>query len=526
MRRNKILLTICAAVLLLSITLTGCNPESAVTPSISQSPTASQPPATTPPPEITNAAELVAVVKQAAAGVKSYRVETNNSYVVDDHNAGGGLVMTSAALVDLSRSRYYQDRFTISGGPTESKTRIETYWVDEWAYSINDPTYAQPYSSTGVWYKYLRSGDEAVPPVLSPNQLILNAFDTVTVTILGSERVNGVDCYKVGMTGDYSALFPVDPELLSNINAIFWVGKNDFHITMFSISYRLAQDGGVIDIRMSAIYSQFNQVSVSLPPAALNAIETQPPPTIPLLTSQPKENVQEIIASMKQAAAGLKSLRSEMNSGSTRLDSAGKTTTSAQAIVLADLAHQRYYLDQNISGTLSGVTPPQSSYLPEPAGRMQLYLMDSIAYQRFDRASGSLESGVWYKSPAQANASLLLYNQVILKTLETATFTMSTGVFNGIECHTFNITNGYSNILPWDPAMLSDFRFFVWVDKATFQILSVIIDYRLTQNGVVTDTHQQFIFSQFNQVAVTLPPEALTAAPPPSPPPSATLPAS
>ncbi len=109
---------------------------------------------TIPMPEITNPTELLAAMKQAMAGVKSYRLDTLSSSVLDDHNVTTLIDSSGIGLVDLERQRLFMDTSFLSTSPQGSlSNRTQTYWVDGWAYRGNIPVYMVS-PATINWYKY------------------------------------------------------------------------------------------------------------------------------------------------------------------------------------------------------------------------------------------------------------------------------------------------------------------------------------------------------------------------------------
>jgi hypothetical protein len=110
------------------------------------------------------------------------------------------------------------------------------------------------------------------------DSLIALLYDNPKVTIIGSEAINGIDCYKIKIDADSEPLLTmfkeqgiIDPRFTG------WVDKNTFHLLKSEHGFSSTRDGIVTEQSAVFFYSQINQVNITLPPEALNA----PPPPAP-----------------------------------------------------------------------------------------------------------------------------------------------------------------------------------------------------------------------------------------------------
>jgi hypothetical protein len=158
-----------------------------------------------PPPtsqDITSPTEIVAALKQSAASINTYRVDVTGNTTFDDHNVPKSLFTSSIALVDLSLNRAYFDDAVVDtsvGGTLTQRT--ESYWMDDWVYSFKDPNISSG-ARSGVWYKYARPNRDAANFIFSTT-VLLAAMENASTTVAASERVNGVECYKLNVGGNY-----------------------------------------------------------------------------------------------------------------------------------------------------------------------------------------------------------------------------------------------------------------------------------------------------------------------------------
>jgi hypothetical protein len=280
---------------------------------------------------------------------------------------------------------------------------------------------------------------------------------------------------------------------------------------MVSASFRYTTDVGVMDARYSAAYSQFNQVTISLPVPGLSAAVIPPPPTV-IPADQTQAKIQDVILSARVVAAGLASYTAIRM---TIIDNPQSLAT-VYSIGKADLAKQVYYLDERYAQGSALLSKTEYYYLPD------------AVYERHANASGSMLPSVWYKQPVAASSMPLFvsYAEKVLDMMMSANISLGDGVTDNTECYTLRVLSNYSAFLPTDQGSLSNVRFTVYVAKDTSRILQISINYTATSGGVVTNYDGGIYFSDFDKTVVTVPPEAFNAPPPPNPPPPATPPAS
>ncbi len=481
----------------LAVILSGCTSNGTTPPTTPVSSVA-------PPPtsqDITNPAEIVAALKQAAAGVASYRVDVTGNTTMDNHGVAKSLFTSGIALVDLSLNRAYFDTAlvdtTVGGTMTQ---RTETYWFDGWVYSFKDPNFSSG-STSGLWYKYARPDGDAATFIYSAKALMA-AVENAPVTIAGSERANGVECYKLNVGGDYPELLYGELSAATGVDLVVWVAKADFRLAAVSIAFKLLSDGVSIDYRYSATYSQFNQASVSLPVPALSAVEIPPPPTPPPADQTPAK-IQDVILSARIAAAGL----SSYTAMSIMISNNPHSMTYVYSVGKADLANQQYYLEERYA---------QGSAL---LSRTEYYYLPDAVYERHANASGTMLPSVWYKRPVTAGAVPAFASNAerVLDMMLSANIALGDGVTSDTECYTLRVLSNYSAFLPADQGTLSNVRLTVYIAKDTSRILLISIDYTATSGGVVTTYGGGIYFSDFDETVVNVPPEVLISPPPPAP---------
>jgi hypothetical protein len=506
MKKSGLAPVLTSAIMTFAVILSGCTSNGTTPPTTPVSSVA-------PPPtsqDITNPAEIVAALKQAAAGIESYRVDVTGNTTMDNHGVVKTLFTSGIALVDVGLDRAYFDTAivdtTVGGTMTQ---RTETYWFDGWVYSFKDPNFSSG-STSGLWYKYARPDGDAASFIYSTKALMA-AVEKAPVTITGSERANGVECYKLSVGGDYPELLYGELSAATGVDLAVWVTKTDFRLAMVSIAFKLPSEGLSIEYRYSATYSQFNQVSVSLPVPALRAVEFPPPPTL-LPADQTQAKIQDVILSARIAAANLVSYTAM----SIMTINDPKSLVTTYSLGKADLAKQVFYLDERYAQ--SGILRTRTEYY---------FLSDAVCEHR-DYASGTILPSVWYKRPVTAGTVPAFASDAerVLDMMLSANISLGDGVTSDTECYTLRVLSNYSAFLPADQGSLSDVRCTVYVAKDTSRILLISINYTATSGGAVTTYNGGIYFTDFDKTVVNVPPEALNAQPPPSPPPPATPPAS
>ncbi len=228
------------------------------------------------------AEELVAALIENSSNITSFQVDGTSQLKITFPNQGAPTVLniTSTTSTDLDAQRSHTDQtLTRSTGSPE---RTEKYFFDGWMYRLYHTVgIGQGLNvQTGVWYKFEMTAELWAVQfhTLHDNResLISWLFFDPKVTILGTEKINGIDCYKVMIEADLAAAsaayFPDEPTTITEFHLTGWVDKESLNLVKSDLSYRSIASQGILS-EVSAInyYSKLNEVSIVPPPEVFNA---------------------------------------------------------------------------------------------------------------------------------------------------------------------------------------------------------------------------------------------------------------
>jgi hypothetical protein len=267
--------------------------------------------------ELPTAQEIVDGTIQAMDDVRAYEFEIDMSLGMTAEAEGETLEVTididSSGALDLDNRQMKMD-FTMSAivpGEDETEMAIEAYLIDGAGYTMTDepetgPVWEKEEFSEAEWEETWEEARE----MLNLTEPQIELLETAEVEVIGSEKVDGIDCYVVEVTTDIKQLWgsvwqqaalgfaeEADlEELLELPDEIFdaasysasakqWVAKDTYflmkaeiemtmYVTPESMGFPDEEGEATIDIAMTLLVHDYNQpVSIELPPEAEEATE-------------------------------------------------------------------------------------------------------------------------------------------------------------------------------------------------------------------------------------------------------------
>jgi hypothetical protein len=177
--------------------------------------------------------------------------------------------------MDVANEEMYlssEDTVNLYGVPQKMESAI--YMVGDWLYSGTDTGYGMDWCKESVseedWGKYDVTDEE------------LSLLDDYTeVTFLGTEVIQGIDCYKIDVKPDLTTLLGwamTQGELDSiddyDASMTIWVAKDTFYLVEEDVYMTLTIEGQTGDISMTITMYSFNSpVYIALPSEAADAYE-------------------------------------------------------------------------------------------------------------------------------------------------------------------------------------------------------------------------------------------------------------
>lgn len=170
---------------------------------------------------------------------------------------------------------------------SESTMTMDMYAIDDWIYMKMDMVAMGMDMSIG-WLKVQDMGEIWEEEDIAGQQLELMA-EYVSVALLGSENVNGIDCYKLSVIPDLEELWDwymtqegVEGEglefdageAIDDFDITVWVAKDTNYIVKTDIEMKMTIEGESVDMTMSMLFWDHNEpVYISLPAEAADAEE-------------------------------------------------------------------------------------------------------------------------------------------------------------------------------------------------------------------------------------------------------------
>ncbi|MFC2039459.1 DUF6612 family protein [Chloroflexota bacterium] len=228
-----------------------------------------------------SAYQIATAVQTAATQMNSFQFD------VQMDMSEGMMVYSIHSAIDETNGKMSMDFHMTTLTPEPLTVQGEMYVIEDCAYvNLEMP------SEIGSWSKFCAPGLLQQQAIISPEVDFLSQF--VDVEVLGTEMVDGVECYKLRVTPDMSKLWawalgqpgmeglPADlqeiedlmEDLISDFSIIEWIAKDTYFPMKFVIAMTFTTEDGPIDITMTGFLHHINEpMSIELPPEAADAVE-------------------------------------------------------------------------------------------------------------------------------------------------------------------------------------------------------------------------------------------------------------
>jgi hypothetical protein len=246
--------------------------------------------------------EIINGMLDSQAKIKSYSFNTRISM----EGSGTGTVTMDTTIVLIGAIDLENREIKVVGTALDSTTGdngemgVEAYVVDGMMYSKSEGPRMEP-----VWeIERLSEADwEDMTGMVAPFASYLELLETAEVSVIGSEEINGVDCYVLELTPDVKDLWQtvgqqipgVEEEMLTidetmeflmqlftSFSVKQWVAKDTYFLTRSEIEMSIKGipgtelENGMTYNMIFYAYDQNKPFSIEVPPEALAAATTVP----------------------------------------------------------------------------------------------------------------------------------------------------------------------------------------------------------------------------------------------------------
>jgi hypothetical protein len=297
MKKSQIII-IPAVTLALLMAFSGCgaddsgtvSPPAATTqnpPAATTAPTTTPPPPTTPAPDV-----ILKAMNNASAAMNTYQSKMLTSMNMSFLGTTIKLDMSTSAVVDVSAKKLFMDNTIVTTGVGAMTMTQQMYIISDTLYmKVNSP---ESGLDPNTWYKESMPAADQLAMWTSQDvgdqfQILL---DAAVLQIVGTETVNGVQCYKVKIIpnidkfmaylaasgSDLAEMGITNPaQAFKQLDVIFWVDKSSYVPAKVDMTIGVDAQGMNITMTMAMTCEKVNQpVDITLPAAALAAVTITP----------------------------------------------------------------------------------------------------------------------------------------------------------------------------------------------------------------------------------------------------------
>jgi hypothetical protein len=231
---------------------------------------------------ITGSAYQIAASVQAAS-------EQMHSFQLDAQmDMGDGMVTYGMhTAIDEINGKMYIDFSMVTLMPEPFTVQGEMYIIEDCAYM----NFEMPLEMSG-WSKF------CAPGLLEQEAITTTQIDFLAqfadVDLLGTETVDGVECYKLqvvpdmgsiwewtlgqpgmeDMAGDFEGMEDLMEDMISDLSIVEWIAKDTYFPVKFVMEMTVTSEEGSIDMTMTGLVHHINEpMSIELPPEAADAVE-------------------------------------------------------------------------------------------------------------------------------------------------------------------------------------------------------------------------------------------------------------
>ncbi len=193
---------------------------------------------------------------------------------------------------DFANEKMHMDmQMTMSTPPETVQMSIEMYLVGDWMYMKMEMPGLPP-EIMGTWFK-VRMSELELEDLWEQQDIAGQQFDLLVgfseVEFLGTEMVNGVECYKLQVTPDIETLWAwaqiqegtegldpgLDPEeVITDFSYVLWVAKDTYFTVKTVVEMTMTVEGESMGMAVTVLVFDINEpVTIELPPEAEAAEE-------------------------------------------------------------------------------------------------------------------------------------------------------------------------------------------------------------------------------------------------------------
>lgn len=271
---------------LVSLALGGCSGSTADNDS-SNSNTDNSPSSET--PATPTGSQLIASILAASPNITRFDMTSMVDMTMQVSGMNIKTVMTANGKEDLGNKRAYLTSSVIMSRDLASTMELETYMIGSLQYFRITNSDQDTGMQLNTWYKILIDAQMQSQTWNSQSQQNDYLFSKSTITVDGSETINGTSCWKVTITPDLTELIkylneqqaiedssaitnPADS--LKNIKMTAWVAKDTSFVIKMNMTMDIVTEAQTMSLVMSTTITNINQpVTITLPPDAVNAIQ-------------------------------------------------------------------------------------------------------------------------------------------------------------------------------------------------------------------------------------------------------------
>lgn len=232
----------------------------------------------------TTAGQIVAAMQAAEAEIHSLQFEAQMDMM------SGAMAYDMDASIDLSSGKMYMRAEMTQLLPERMEADVELYVIGDWVYTKVEQSGMPPEMSG--WVRQWSPGYLEQQDIASQQVDLLTDF--VDLKLLGTEVVNGIECYKLRATPDMGKIWSLAgsqlgmgelnadledvvedvEDMITDFYVLEWIAKDTYFPVKFMMGMTMTLEGESFDVTMTGLIHHINEpVTIELPPEAADATE-------------------------------------------------------------------------------------------------------------------------------------------------------------------------------------------------------------------------------------------------------------
>lgn len=228
-----------------------------------------------------SAYQIATAVQTATARMDSFQFDAQMDM------SEGMMAYSMHSAIDETNGKMSMDFRMTTLTPEPLTVQGEMYVIEDCAY-VN---FEMPSEMSG-WSKFCAPGLLEQQAIINPEVDFLTQF--ADMEVLGTEMVDGVECYKLRVTPDMGKTWawalgqpgmeglPADlqgmedlmEDLISDFSIVEWIAKDTYFPMKFVMAMTFTTEEGPVDVTMTGLIHHINEpMSIELPPEAADAVE-------------------------------------------------------------------------------------------------------------------------------------------------------------------------------------------------------------------------------------------------------------